>query len=73
MRGAGVAEEQFRFDMDEFKSHIGYRSVELNNGGMLTAETDEFENVFHKEDAGSGRVRFSTEGKIVNEKLRKSR
>jgi hypothetical protein len=73
LRGAGVADEHFRFDTEEFKSHIGYRSVELSNGGMLTAETDEFEKVFHKEEAGRGRVRFSTEGKIVNEKLRKSR
>src|SRR5258708_90952 len=73
LRGTGAAEELFRFDVDEFKSHIGYRSVELSNGGMLTAETDKFENVFHKEETGKGRVRFSTEGEIVNEKLRKSR
>lgn len=75
LKTASIADEQFQFDADEFKSQVGYRSVELSNGGMLTAETGEFENIFHREvvDEKEQRVRFSTEGKVVNDKLRKSR
>lgn len=70
-----LTDEHFRFDLDEFRSQVGYRSVELSNGGVLTAETDEFDKVFHREvlDEKGQRVRFSTEGKVVDEKLRKSR
>jgi hypothetical protein len=74
LKSAEVATELFRFDQAEFKSQVGYRSVELDNGGMLTAETGEFDKVFHREEIDRGkRVRFSTEGEIVDDKLRKVR
>jgi hypothetical protein len=73
LRNVEEANEYFRFDTDEFKSHVGYRSVELSNGGMLTAEADVFEDVFHRQEIGRRRVRYSTEGEVVNEKLRKSK
>ncbi|MGY4232930.1 hypothetical protein ACVIIW_001877 [Bradyrhizobium sp. USDA 4449] len=73
LKGDSVATEQFQFDAEEFRTQVGFRSVELNNGGMLTAEANEFDNVFRKEETGRGNVRFSTEGRIVNDKLRKSR
>lgn len=42
---------------------------------MLTAQTSEFDVVFHKEvvDAAEQRVRYSTEGRIVSEKLGKAK
>lgn len=67
--------DQFRLDWNEFSQHLAYRSVELNNGGMLTAEAGAFDDVFKREDVRGrdGNVRFSTEGKIVSERLGKSK
>jgi hypothetical protein len=75
LKTPAIADEQFQFDADEFKSQVGYRSVELNTGGMLTAEANDFDKIFHREiiDEKGQRVRFSTEGKVIDDKLRKSR
>jgi hypothetical protein len=74
LKSPNLAKEKFQFDVAEFKSQVGYRSVELDNGGLLTAESDEFNEVFHREviDEKKQEVRFSTKGKIVSERLRKA-
>jgi hypothetical protein len=74
LKAPNLAEERFQFDLDEFKNQVGYRSVELDNGGMLTAQTAEFDKVFHREilDDKKQEVQFTTRGKVVSEKLRKS-
>jgi hypothetical protein len=75
LKTPGLAEERFQFDHDEFKSHVAYRSLELNNGAMLTAPSSDFDKVFRREpiDGKSGRVRVSTEGTVVDERLKKVR
>jgi hypothetical protein len=67
-----VGQELFRFDVTEFKTLIAYKSVELSNGALLTAQSSEFDKVFHREfvDESKERMKFSTEGKVVNEKLK---
>jgi hypothetical protein len=67
-----LAQERFVFDFAEFRSVVTFKSVELSNGGMLTAPSPDFDNVFHQEfvDEVHGQVRFTTEGRIVNEKLK---
>lgn len=67
--------EVFQFDLDEFNKHVIYRSIELDNGGILIAEDNRFEEVFNRQelDKNEGRIRFITEGRIVDEILRKSR
>jgi len=74
LRTPALAQEQFQFDLDEFRNQVAYRSIELDNGGMLTAQSSEFDKVFRREvlDEREQEVRFSTEGKVVSEKLRKS-
>jgi hypothetical protein len=69
-----IAEEKFKFDFDEFNGEVAYRSVQLNNGGLLTAQSGEFDDVFQREivDPDKNEVRYSTQGKVVNEKLRKA-
>jgi len=60
--------ETFKFNRDEFDSHIAYRSVELDNGGVMTAENENFEKVFRSEripGTTSDEFRFTTQGKIV--------
>ncbi|WP_065752990.1 hypothetical protein [Bradyrhizobium paxllaeri] len=69
-----IAEERFRFDPEEFRNQVAFRSVQLDNGGLLTAESAEFDEVFTREviNARTNEVRYSTSGHIVSERLRKS-
>lgn len=70
-----IVDETFQLDANEFGKIIAYRSIELDNGGMLTAEAAAFDNVFQRQEAGrsGSRVRFSTEGTIVSEKFSKAK
>jgi hypothetical protein len=74
LKSPRLADERFQFDRDEFDALVGYRSVELDNGAMMTAQSSEFDQVFHPEviDETNREVRFSTEGRIVNQKLKKT-
>jgi hypothetical protein len=76
VKGAGTINERFQFDLDEFRRQVMYRTIELDSGGLLTAEAAAFDTVFHREvivDGPEDKVRFSTEGKVINERLGKSR
>jgi hypothetical protein len=68
-----LAQERFRFDVAEFKLVVGYRSIEIDNGGILTAPSSEFDRVFERRviNAAQNEVRYSTQGKVVGEKLTK--
>jgi len=68
-------DDQFQLDWAEFSQHLAYRSIELDNGGMLTAESSKFDDVFHREQlrGSAAEVRFSTEGRVVGERLGKSK
>ena len=61
--------EQFKVDGPEFSKHIAFQSIELSNGGIVTADAARFEQVFKREEV-DGKTRFSTEGTIVAERLR---
>lgn len=67
-----IASETFQFDLVEYQHRVAFRSVELDNGAMLTAPFDAFDGVFRQEtiDETEHRVRFATEGSIVNERLK---
>lgn len=67
-----ISNQIFEFNLSAFKEIIAFRSMELDNGAVLSAEADKFDKVFHKEDIRD-KSRFTTEGRIVNEKLRKTR
>ena len=72
-----LLDDTFRFDRDEFERQLAYRSVELDNGAILTSENSTFASVFTQEtmdtDGQRPRIRFSTEGRVVDELLRKAR
>lgn len=74
VKAPDLAAERFRFDLTEFKAQIGFRSVQLSNGAMLSAEAGQFDSVFQREalDAAAQEFRYSTKGKVVGEKLRKT-
>jgi hypothetical protein len=74
VRNPTVLNEQFKFDATEFSQQVAYRSVELDTGGILVAPADEFDQVFTREPgAGEDVERFSTEGRVVNERLAKTK
>jgi hypothetical protein len=75
LKTARAAQELFEFDMREFRNLIAYKSVELDNGALLTAEASEFDDVFQKRfvDDAKQEVEFSTQGKVVNERLKTGR
>ncbi len=56
-------EEQFRFDRVEFDRHLMYRSIELSNGAILTAENARFEDVFHKQAVNADEATYTTTGR----------
>jgi hypothetical protein len=66
-------EERFRFVPSEFVKHVAIKTIELDNGGLLAAPTERFDDVFRREtvDATNAVVRFSTQGKIVDQRFRK--
>ena len=66
-------EIRFQFDREEFERHAHYRAVELDNGGMMIAENAHFAEVFQTQvlDVAERRMRYITEGCVVDEKLRK--
>ena len=69
-------DESFALDRVEFDKHVTYRAVELDNGGVMIAEDNRFGEVFRREAVGGAdgeRVRYVTEGRVVDETLRKSK
>lgn len=74
-KSPAIMAETFEFDREEFCAQVAYRTVEMDTGGLLTAPSAEFETVFRRVviDEQEERVRFSTEGKIVSEKVGKSK
>lgn len=67
-----AAEERFVFDPAAFRAIAAFRSLELSNGAILTASASDFDNVFRQASVDGKRelVRITTEGRIVNERLR---
>jgi hypothetical protein len=66
--------EKFKFSKPEFDRHIAFESAELDTGGILMAPAGRFDTIFKekKVPGNDGEVEFSTKGKVVNRKLRKT-
>lgn len=66
--------DQFNFSAEEFAKHLRFRSVQVSNGATLTAPIGDFDACFHRvrvaEDGEA--YTFTTTGRIVDEKLRKT-
>lgn len=64
-----LVNEKFRFDAAEFSRHIAYKQIELDNGAVLSAPAEKFEQCFvntKKKDSHT----FTTTGHIVDERLK---
>jgi hypothetical protein len=67
--------DRFQFSFEEFRKHLPYRSVELNNGAILTASSTGFDDCFTRAPvAGAdGEYEFRTQGTIVDDRFRKTK
>lgn len=67
--------ERFSFDKEEFANVITYKSIELDNGGILTANAENFDKVFKRENVKGkdGETLFVTQGTIIDQRLKKAR
>lgn len=72
---ARTLQSRFRFDHGEFSRIIAYKSVELNNGAMLSAEVSRFEECFSAavSEDNPEIVTYSTCGTIVDQRLRSTK
>ena len=84
-----LMDEVFRLDIAEFDRHIRYRMVELNTGATLMADDARFDELFQSERAETaarldegfpsestddeGIMRYSTVGRIIDQRYRKRR
>jgi hypothetical protein len=66
-------DETFMFHREEFLKVLPYKAVQLDNGALLLARSDQFDETFTQEPAGRNGIRFSTEGHVTDERLRRSR
>lgn len=64
-----LSSKSFKFDAKEFRKKVPYRTVEMKNGAMLTAPSDDFDKVFKTEKTDDGKVRYSTTGKVVDQRV----
>jgi hypothetical protein len=85
MRREEVMHETFQFDRSVFDQHIAYRSVELDNGAVLTADNANFDDIFRQRQLTASRpaphvegeapaappTEFTTVGRVVNQRLRR--
>lgn len=72
---ADLLDEVFQFDREEFERNAPYRAVGLDNGALLIAEDARFNEVFQQQavNQGIGQVRYITQGKVIDEELRKTK
>lgn len=66
-------DEHFLFLSEEFDKHIKFKSIELDNGALLTAAADNFNDIFKHIKEKNNMDTFSTTGVIINEKIRKTK
>jgi hypothetical protein len=76
MKDERLMQERFQFDAAEFHRHIAFRSIELSNGGILTAEAARFDEVFKQErlaPVDADDVIITTRGRVVDQRLRRAK
>lgn len=67
-----LATASFVLDKDEFQNHAGYSSVELDNGSLLVAPSDKFDDCFYRSviNENNHEYRFTTQGRVIDERVR---
>ena len=74
LKSSAAVQEVFQFDATTYKSLVAFKSVELSNGALLTADTAKFDKVFQQEPVdGTEEIKFVTRGQVIDEKLKTGR
>lgn len=70
-----LVNDRFEFDADEFSRHLVYKTIELDNGAVLTAQLEDFDRAFKKQQVedSQDQYTYTTRGRVVDERLKKSR
>jgi hypothetical protein len=65
----------FEFDRQEFQRNAPYRAIELDNGALLVGDNSRFDTIFQQQilSPNERRMRFITEGRVVEETIRKTK
>ena len=73
LEAATAFDKPFKFDTAEYRKHAVFKSVYLENGAILTAETYRFQDCFDEEiiNAAEQAYRYSTFGKVADVKVRR--
>lgn len=66
-------DEEFYFDSGEFHNLLSFKSIELDTGVLVTADSYGFDDKVKVQDFENGMVNITTTGKIVDEKLMKAK
>lgn len=64
-----LATKAFKFDAKVFKERLPYRTVEIENGAILTAPSGDFDNVFRMTQKPGDIVEFTTRGRVADERM----
>jgi len=59
----------FKFDDSEFEQNAPYRTVEMDNGAILTAPSGEFEKVFKEKKISDEEIEYSTSGRVRDQRI----
>jgi hypothetical protein len=70
---SSLFDEQFKIIFEEMDKLIAFKTIELDNGAFLSAQAIAFEDVFRKEKAENNKLKFSTKGFIITERVRKTK
>lgn len=68
LKNPSTYSENFKFEPVAFSEHFKYRSIVLDNGGVLTADAVQFADVFHAKSIGD-KTQFQTTGRVVDERI----
>ena len=72
LKNPATYSEKFKFDQGAFSEHFKYRSIVLDNGGVMTADAAHFADIFTITEKGDKKL-FQTTGRIVDQRIVKRR
>jgi len=74
LKSSRLAGDKFLFNLNEFNIHLSYKTLEIDNGAILTAPLNKFDDCFQEQTSDDSNIKiFQTRGTIVNEKLKKNK
>jgi hypothetical protein len=70
---AAVFTEKFKLSLQEYEKHVAIRAITLNNGAILMAPTDQFDQIFERKviNKQNQTVEYATQGQEVDARLKK--